>query len=609
MADGLARREIVTNIGSASVSGLATREMDTDVMARRETASNDANAFTSGRGGRDTDQFTRSVSHIRPARVLIGVLIGAILGLAFLFFLWSLAYDSTSALSVSQMALAEDKSSKSSRVSRVSRTPSSAADGAFVSGAASLRGQSERKWWDFESEVNNQLIHKRHRVWEWHTEAECTKLRIQVRPPEVEFGGFRSVSNLTPTEANVSAFLKERNVNLDVLNAGGHLQEIVWGLLINNSYFMEKPESTDVQFFPQLDCAERRTEVKYVEETVLICFSHGSKILLRQTGPRNEPSSTYPQNSEKARLPMVEIMKGESPQTAARRFWVQVLGMPDDSARFIEGRELLQNLDRYPGLAFAQRVRLMTVRLCTKDASILPKVSLPDQQPFHTVDADGKLFEWTWQTPEQCENELGVDIMQHDRAGLDFLHMRSTAGVDADSSARTGHVLSILQKYGVSTSTWTGAGGTRTVDDLLRELEEGLSEFQDDGNSVLLRVVRVVVIRLWAPPGRSHMLLQVGASSRPNVEFKFEPKLLGGRLYGRESAIEAATRILQEFLQINEEDADFPSEHSLEYQEELGETNEAFPGLVSKYMKFYIDCSLSTCDAARFGLERLASQK
>jgi hypothetical protein len=244
------------------------------------------------------------------------------------------------------------------------------------------------------------------------------------------------------------------------------------------------------------------------------------------------------------------------------------------------------------------------VRLCMEDSAMLAKIGLPQQAEFRTVDdsgQDGVAYEWTWATLDQCEQYLDSNVMKEVRASFSLSEWRIKT---VTPNERLEEVMSILAKCHISTSSWSGQGRTRKLRDLVTELERGECTLQCDELS-LWRVVRIILLRVWAP-GDQRLLLQVGSSECEDGEFYVENKLPGGRLLPHESPLEAATRIMEEYLQIEEDDLDLPSAYSCEYKEVMQDTSTSFPGLPSKFQQFSMDIRLNNEEelVTRLGLGR-----
>jgi hypothetical protein len=393
---------------------------------------------------------------------------------------------------------------------------------------------------------------------------------------------------MAPTQSATLSFLKGKRVDLTKFDADRYLPDIAWKLLVSECYFMQKP---------------RCSEVIFVTEAVLIRFSFGDRILLQQV----VPDATAPPDATKLlprasapRLPTMVRLHGESPHATALRFWVNALGLPDDSVYFIEDKVVDEELDIYPGLRTLQRARLVTAHLSVEDTELLEEIGLPKHTPFSSVDVTNSniTYKWSWATVKEC----GLDHDAVVQSSLSELNTINTAQSDKGALVKR-----LLARYNIDTSSWDGRGKRRTVKRLVAELEMGHCSFREDGHELLMRVVRVVALRIWTPSDK-YVLLQVGSETDNCVGFRFEPTLPGGKQHNRESVIECANRILKEYLQIDDEDIDFPSERSCEYKEERANECDAYPGLNILYLRHYVDCRLCTEDddvIKRLGLSSL----
>lgn len=288
--------------------------------------------------------------------------------------------------------------------------------------------------------------------------------------------------------------------------------------------------------------------------------------------------------------------------------------MPVECVRFIEDKEYYEDLDCYPGLRYVQRLRLMTVELVKDDLEALAGIGLPAQTGFKTTErlegGQETTHQWTWASLEECEHVLDTSVMEQGRAGAAFSELRMHDHLDEKLKDPKQIVTQILEKYGIDTTSWDGLDHRRKVEDLASELEQGTCALRDDGHTTLLRVVRVMCMRVWDPTEK-FLVVQVGASDQPDTSknYKWESQLPGGRQEPHEPVLDCANRVLREYLCIDEEDVDLASERSCEYQEEITDAN-SYPGLPTLYMKFFVECRLSSHvhqnEITRMGLDKIS---
>jgi len=253
-------------------------------------------------------------------------------------------------------------------------------------------------------------------------------------------------------------------------------------------------------------------------------------------------------------------------------------------------------------LPSVQHVNLVFVQL-RKQAIPEPTaagIGLPGHDSFITGGNRGdRQREWRWLLPGECA-EFKLDGLAS--------RVRTVSqnwGLSSSLSSQPWTAESFaeyLAGMGVRTSEWTGVDGTRTVADLLREIEDGSSSLVHDEQKGLQRTKTIAMVQIWSP--NRFIFVRVGSGSA-NGEFEWRLELLGGSVQKDENALDAARRLLWEHLQIEEDDFDFMTERSLERSSWVEEPR-AYPGLPTKVQQISVDAMLSDDD---FLLDRLNLQQ
>jgi hypothetical protein len=108
-----------------------------------------------------------------------------------------------------------------------------------------------------------------------------------------------------------------------------------------------------------------------------------------------------------------------------------------------------------------------------------------------------------------------------------------------------------LDDHSVDTSSWTGKGGTQTVEDLLKEIHEGSCEMSigEDGKPV--RIVSIVSVRIMDPSKPDMELIEATEKYKDGTE-KSRDKPLARRIRTVENPFEAAVRGIQAELRVEE---------------------------------------------------------
>jgi hypothetical protein len=316
-------------------------------------------------------------------------------------------------------------------------------------------------------------------------------------------------------------------------------------------------------------------------ENVVMCFSHEDRFLVEKKGDEDKDME----------LPSLAKIRGESPQICGQRFWTACLQMPAEAANFIEdGVEKTETDKLYPGLRTIHRNHLIIVDLLADDPTILGKIGLPVFETFSAksgAQGANNSTQFNWLTMECCV-EKGLQLGEKRTKRL-FKQARLCSAGNEDASDLQG----FLTEYGVDTTPWTGKQATQTVEELLEELRMGECCLLDDGNKGVQRVLCVVTVRLWTPDEK-YLLLQVGERKKgTNGDYEAKTMLLPGSTQRvRETIQECAQRVLTDQLDLHEDDATFQSEALWQYDEQVRETSK-YPGLMTRYQKFYVDVRLN----------------
>jgi hypothetical protein len=150
----------------------------------------------------------------------------------------------------------------------------------------------------------------------------------------------------------------------------------------------------------------------------------------------------------------------------------------------------------------------------------------------------------------------------------------------------------VINQAGVSTATWTGKGGAKTVEDLYNEIQEGSCDLVYDRRKGLYRVVSIVALRIRSPSSEPKFLLETGCSGIGEGEtIRWQVRLPAGRAEHGEMPREAAQRILWEYLQIEEDDLDFMQ--ATDERETWTDVAKSFPGIRTRFQNELFDVHIS----------------
>jgi len=306
------------------------------------------------------------------------------------------------------------------------------------------------------------------------------------------------------------------------------------------------------------------------------------------------------------------------------------LGMPADAARFVEDAvEFHESTSAPEGLRSVQRSHLHVVQVVTKDEKVLQKIGLPNHETFDAADLSTQTVtrEFKWMTHEECL-ESGVRLSEVKKAALQskaMLRSSSLVGLQGEggwlsvpgpasrqsktSSTSVGSVgvKQFLAKGGIRTTDWTGEKESRTLESLEQELRERKCFLIDNGKHGVQRLVRVITLRLRSPDEK-FVMVQVMRTDRVGNQH-WRTHLPETEQDLDEIIVDGARRIVSQSLGLEEDDVEYPGDSNWEYHETV-EDAKAYPGLRTKYEKYYVDAILRDDDEliAKVALQPLMSQ-
>ncbi len=140
-----------------------------------------------------------------------------------------------------------------------------------------------------------------------------------------------------------------------------------------------------------------------------------------------------------------------------------------------------------------------------------------------------------------------------------------------------------LREHNIPVGTWTGENGTKTLEDLLSEIESGESRLEITTTGELKRIVRVVAVDIIGvnANGRRYRLEDDRQVFKKDGHIKRRPHLHGAvaeKIKGRESIAQATLRGIQEELGITTRERVEPGEVIVETRHTA-----TYPGLESQY--------------------------
>lgn len=411
---------------------------------------------------------------------------------------------------------------------------------------------------DYDFQVVDDMAHWQVRFWKWCKREEAERLGVQVQAPTESYQGHNRIEISADTRS-VEALLSNDKTRAKLNKAD--MDNLLWKLLRSECHFMAKPDNSSV--------------ILMVETVRLRCVNDG-KILIQE-----ESESLI---HTRAGLPSLEKLGNQSPAGAAQHLWSALLKMPADMADFIEDTVDDIEFEGYRGLRCVERVHVMAVKMRTEDPAIIDKIGLPSHTDFCIKDQSeaesGKNVErkFKWMTFKQFLKIGGVlSNMNAD--------VRGKSLVDGPSAAQ--NLVDFLRQGGIDPDTWDSKGDGRLLQLLLNELKKGKCYLEMNSKG-LMRVVDIVSIRVWSPD-RKHLLVDKGRQNKyGDQEWNAQ---LPGRKKDKVEQLQEVALAMCGTVNLKEEDITFPDEVSWEYFDYTDESHR-FPGLVTKYQKFFVDAVL-----------------
>ncbi|CAE7841404.1 CPK22, partial [Symbiodinium sp. KB8] len=169
---------------------------------------------------------------------------------------------------------------------------------------------------------------------------------------------------------------------------------------------------------------------------------------------------------------------------------------------------------------------------------------------------------------------------------------------------RSPHIVGkMLQDYNIDIAKF-GVGEAKTLEQLASEVQNGSVRLMLDATThkKLVRVVDVVLLRLYSSSRKDRLLIEVG-EQYPDGRRRAASRLPGTKKFPHESSQETAFRVLQDLLGVTARAANFAFEDTEVYEEEMD--SPSFPGVRTVYRKEIMEGHLKETDEAtalRIGL-------
>ncbi|CAE7376794.1 par-1 [Symbiodinium natans] len=254
-----------------------------------------------------------------------------------------------------------------------------------------------------------------------------------------------------------------------------------------------------------------------------------------------------------------------------------------------------------PNCSVAERRRELMERLNNEHAkgpaavgfmhcASLTEFSVPDRR------LPGAHWRYQWWDRKQIEAE---NLGPRNAEG----HERTLEDVSRELD-RSPHIVGkILQDYDIDIAKF-GVGEAKTLDQLASEVQNGSARLMLDATThkKLVRVVDVVLLRLYSSSKKDRLLIEVG-EQYPDGRRRAASRLPGTKKFPYENGQETAFRILKDLLGVTARAANFAFEDTEVYEEEMD--SPSFPGVRTVYRKEIMEGHLKATDEAtalRIGL-------
>jgi len=465
---------------------------------------------------------------------------------------------------------------------------------------------------DYDFEIVDEMAHWQTRYWKWCTKEEAEDLGASVRAPAPTYQDHEKIDVEAKHEAveSILASAATRSVDLKKFNKGLDMDKLLWKLLRAECYFMKTKDPTTCPSgcgfqvtWHETHCCGKcangnghgdrcdrlpmrmknksgESSVMLMVETVRLRVIDSGRILLQEA----DSSLLHSHDG----LPGIEKACNQSPVTASKHLWNEILQMPEDVADFIEDIVEDVEFEGYKGIRCIERVHVMAVKMRTSDPSIVCKIGLPEHSDCIIENPQGNDEDQSlkrtlkWVTFKEFVKKGGV--LSNLSADV-----RGKSLVEGQTASQ--NLVDFLRQGGVEPDTWDAKGDGRKLQLLLTELKTGKCYLEQNSKG-LMRVVNIVSIRVWSPD-KQFLLVDRGRRNEFG-EQNWDAQLPGRKKEKSETLQEVALAML-EIVKLQEEDVNFPDEVAWEYFDYI-ETSSRFEGLLTKYQKFFVDAILEEDD-------------
>eukprot|EP00929_Paragymnodinium_shiwhaense_P091907 TRINITY_DN517_c0_g1_i1.p1 TRINITY_DN517_c0_g1~~TRINITY_DN517_c0_g1_i1.p1 ORF type:complete len:824 (+),score=208.23 TRINITY_DN517_c0_g1_i1:105-2576(+) len=344
-----------------------------------------------------------------------------------------------------------------------------------------------------------------------------------------------------------------------------------------------------------LDAAEYKKLVRVVD-VVLLRISYrsasGEKRYLIITGEKFDDGRT---RKDLNRLPGTKKEPAENVKKVTARILKDQLGMADCKVLFdFKSKEIFEEEDEspsYPGVRTVYRKEIVEGQVSTSDAIVLKRIG-----------AEGKVHEYSFEDSKHCTRYLHW-YTESQCAGLTptvpLRAPKATQTISGLVQAPIGINEEALAKYltsaGIDVSKFTGHEGVKSLAEFAGELANSEAALARTKDGKVVRVVDVVALKL-VKDDTKEVLVQAQETYENGKAKKDVNRLPGSKKFTSENQFQAAYRILDRFVHIDENNVQLHSD--VVRMVVQTQDSPSYPGMSTLYRKRIITGEVSALPAA-----------